>query len=286
MKTFTYLYISLCLCGQLFAQQSKIKGNKIVETKQHVLDAFHSLKLSNEFNVILDEGSEYIATIEADSNLHKHIETTVTNGVLSISSGKKFSKYRKLEVRIYYPNTITNISLYDEVKLKAVTAITSVNFKLDAHDASETYLTVKADTLKTFLNHKANVELHAMATTIYYQLQDDTTLKGIVMSDDLAVDMYQKTTAKLEGESKHIRVRANQEANFLGNKLISEKAVLMIKDKADMYLQATSEVKLDARGTSKVYLIGNAPVVTINVFEDTPTLFKKEIDYTPGLFSF
>lgn len=286
MKIFTHFLVWL-LCSQIgIAQKEKLKGNKIVDTKQRELKEFRSLTISDEFTVILEEGSDYIAAIEADSNLHEFIQTTVTNGVLSITSDKEFTKYKKLEIRLYVPTTLSKISIHNEVQLSAVAPLKTVSLRLEAHDNSKSYLTVKADTLRTFVNHKAEVELHATVTNILYTIHDDAELKGIVMSEDLKVDLYEKGVAKLEGNVNNGTFKTAQETNFFGNKLSCQKVQLKTKNKSDVYLQVVSEILLEAEGTSEIYLLGNSPLVKINKFDGTPTLYKKEIDYNPSIFSF
>jgi len=91
-----------------------------------------------------------------------------------------------------------------------------------------------------FINSdKSKAELNVTANTSTLELSDNSKLEALINSTDIKVDLYQRADAKIEGDVDTL-------------------------------------ITIDATGSSEVYLYEN-PKITINKFEGTVKLHKKEL---------
>ncbi|RYZ16621.1 MAG: DUF2807 domain-containing protein, partial [Sphingobacteriales bacterium] len=100
----TYLLILLL---PIFASCDSISdcedGNTVVTTINRTTEPFHSINLNGSFEVILKPGTDRSILIEADSNLHKHIETAVKRDELMISSENCINPSSPVKIYITSP---------------------------------------------------------------------------------------------------------------------------------------------------------------------------------------
>ena len=111
----------------------------------------------------------------------------------------------------------------------------------------------------------------------------DPDLKGIITSDTLTVDLYQKGEAKLEGEAKSLLIRADSETNYYGEKLNSTTTKVVTEGKSECYVVSTGNITIEAIDESEIYLLGEAKI-ELNVFLNEASLYKKNMDYSPSRF--
>ena len=82
----------------------KINGSGHVVTKERNLDPFTKIEVSKGLDCEVTQGNDQKVTIEADDNLQDGIITTVSNGVLKISS--KYNNYNNVKskkIRVQIP---------------------------------------------------------------------------------------------------------------------------------------------------------------------------------------
>ena len=82
----------------------KITGSGHVVTKERNLDPFTKIEVSKGLDCEVTQGNDQKVTIEADDNLQDGIITTVSNGVLKISS--KYNNYNNVKskkIRVQIP---------------------------------------------------------------------------------------------------------------------------------------------------------------------------------------
>ncbi|WP_027392202.1 GIN domain-containing protein [Aquimarina latercula] len=282
MRTWALSLLCLIGLGNLHAQKEKIKGNKIVVTEQKSVDAFHTIQLNDNFEVTLQEDSDNIISIEADSNLQEVINITVQDSILNIKSDKRIKRSKALNIKISYAQDLKKIVSFNKVQLKSTSLIKASNIRIESNDDSEMFLSIEADKTSSITNGKSNVDLHINANEAFYQVNDDSELKGIVEADSLKIDLYQKGYAKLEGKVTSMLLRADGNTDFYGEKLITEKTSIIAEGSTDCYLIANEEITIEAKDDSEIYLLGE-PKINIPVFTNEAILYKKKIDYSPGL---
>ncbi|SHI63838.1 GIN domain-containing protein [Aquimarina spongiae] len=278
------LFFLCCICSLTFsayAQKEKIKGNKIVSTERYDVEPFHTIEIYESFEVTLDESSDSQVKIEADSNIQRVIQIEVVDSVLTIKSDKDLRRAKALNIDILYGAELKKIVLYDKVNAKSLSAIKSSGLTVEVNDYAEVFLTTETGNLSCVSYGKSRAELHASATSIVYQVNENSEVKGIVTADKFKIDLYQKATAELEGEVQFMQLRTDNETDFYGTKLNATKASLLTEGSSDNYVQIQEEITIEAKDKSEIFLLGE-PKISIQGFTNEAALFKKNIDYTPS----
>lgn len=276
------LYICL-IAGNIYGQKEKIKGNKIVSTEQLDVEDFHTIEIYEGFEVTLDESNDNQVKVEADSNLQEVIQVEVVDSILTIKSDRDIRRAKALNLDISYASELKKIIVYDKVNIKSLSPINSTLLEVRANDNAEVFLTADADQVDCITNGKSVVELHVTAGEVTYQINENSEIKGIVTTDSLKVDLYQKGYTKLEGEVKSMLVRADNDTDFYGEKLNVAKTTLIAEGASDCYILTNKEISIEAKDKTEIYLLGE-PKVIMNTFTNEAILYKKNIDYVPGRF--
>ncbi|WP_074407852.1 GIN domain-containing protein [Aquimarina megaterium] len=277
------LVLALLVLGNTYGQKEKIKGNKIVSTEQLDVEDFHTIEIHEGFEVTLDEGSDNQVKIEADSNLQEVIQVEVLDSVLTIKSDRDMRRAKALNLDISYASELKKIILYDKVNVRSLSPINTTKLIVNANDNAEVFLTADANQVDCITNGKSIVELHVTAQEVTYQINESSEIKGIITTDSLKVDLYQKGYAKLEGEVKSMLVRADSDTDFYGEKLSVAKTTLIAEGASDCYILTNEEISIEAKDKTEIYLLGE-PKVIMNTFANEAILYKKNIDYVPSRF--
>jgi len=88
-------------------------------------------------------------------------------------------------------------------------------------------------------------------------------------------DMYQKSSADIEGEVTDVKVRLDNNTDFNGKKLIAKNATIETTAYAKSSLAITNIATLDASGNSETELYGQPIKYDLKRFTDSAELFKK-----------
>ncbi|MBG6129083.1 hypothetical protein IWQ47_000225 [Aquimarina sp. EL_43] len=277
------LLLAFLVLGNTYGQKEKIKGNKIVSTEQLDVEDFHTIEIHEGFEVTLDESNDNQVKIEADSNLQEVIQVEVVDSVLTIKSDRDMRRAKALNLDISYASELKKIILYDKVNVRSLSPINTTKLIVNANDNAEVFLTADANEVDCITNGKSIVELHVTAQEVTYQINESSEIKGIITTDSLKVDLYQKGYAKLEGEVKSMLVRVDSDTDFYGEKLSVAKTTLIAEGASDCYILTNEEISIEAKDKTEIYLLGE-PKVIINTFSNEAILYKKNIDYVPSRF--
>ncbi len=282
MRTSMLLLCSFLFLGTIYGQKEKVKGNKIVSTEEYELEGFHTIEIYENFEVSIDESSDNLIKIEADSNLQDLIQFSVQDSILTIKSDKDLRRAKALNLDIFYASEVKTIKIYDKVQLKSLSPVTSGALKVETNDNADIFLTLDTGSLECIAYGKSKAEFHVTAKEVSYQINDNTEIKGIITSDSLKVDLYQKGSAKLEGEVKSMLVRADNETDFYGEKLSASKTSLVAEGASDCYILTNEEITIDAHDKAEIFLLGEGPKINIKAFTNEANLYKKNIDFVPS----
>jgi hypothetical protein len=89
-------------CGLDF---KRVDGDGNVVTKERKLTGdFTKISAGGGLEVIIEQGSGYMVTVEADQNLHDHIKTEVNGGELEVKSDVNIGNATAKKVIIRLPN--------------------------------------------------------------------------------------------------------------------------------------------------------------------------------------
>lgn len=258
----------------------KVKGNKIVVTEQKETEGFYSIIVHNNFEIELIEDTANILSIEADSNLQEQIDISVVDSTLTIKTKNEIKRAKSLKIRIAYNSELKKIILHNKVTLKSLSEINSSLLRIEAKDNSHAFLSLKTNQLACITDNKAELELHATSDESFFQVNENSELKGIINAKLLKVDLYQKGETVLEGDVTTLSLRADTETKFYGHQLNTINSTILVEGESNCYIRTNEEITIDAKDKSRIYLMGE-PKVLITGFANETTLYKKEIDYNP-----
>lgn len=275
MKKTLFLITLLITTSFAFSQKKeKVKGSKIVTIERKQTESFDNLEISDNIEVFLVKGSENSIEVEADDNLHQAIDIVLNGSTLRLSTLKDITSYKKLSLRITYTDSFKSIFAKNESQVTAISDLELENITIKCIDYSKAFINAKTNVFELQCDDKCKVELNLKSEKTTISLSKNSNLKALISSPDLIFDMYQKSSAAIEGDVENLKLRLDNNANFTGKNL----SVAMADVTAESYTNAAVNVKntltLSASGKSEIELYGDQKII-INRFEDSTVLKKK-----------
>ncbi len=261
--------------------QDKVRGSRNVKTEQSNLTPFHSIQVAGEFKVGVLKGGRPMLEIKADDNLHDLIQSEVVDGVLYIKPVKEFSRTKSQEITITYSDSLKNISISDKVELESLQDLYAGNFQLETKNDSKAFITITAKNFNLINGDDSKIELNVTAKETYFQLNQSSSVKALVNSPLFKTDIYEKASARIEGDVQDFTLRADQASKFDGENLTSVKAVVLSQGRSDSKINVVESLEITAKGESKTEIY-NIPEIKIIEFTDEAVIAKKE--FKKGLF--
>ncbi|GAA4321621.1 head GIN domain-containing protein [Pontixanthobacter gangjinensis] len=262
--------------------QDKVKGSRNVKTEQYDINSFHSIQAKGDFKIGILKGSKPMIEIEADDNLHDLIQTDVVDGVLLIKPIKEIKSSKRKELRITFADTLKNISIAGEVELSSLQDLYLGDFDLTTRKDAQAFLTLTAKTFNLVQSDDAKSELNITASKANWQLNQSSEVKALVNAPVFNVDIYEKASARIDGDVQEFKIRADQSSKFDGENLTSIKADVLAQGDSEVKVNATESLKIKANGKSEIDIY-NEPVIELIEFKDEASLVKKE--FSKGLFN-
>ena len=262
--------------------QDKVKGSRNVKTEQYDLNSFHSIQAKGEFKIGILKGSKPMIEIEADDNLHDLIQTDVIDGVLFIKPIKEISRSKRQELRITFSDTLKSILIAGEVELSSLQDLYLNDFDLKTRKDAKAFLTLTASSFNLIQSDNAKSELNVTATEVNWQLNQSSEVKALVNAPVFNVDIYEKASARIDGDIEDFKLRADQSSKFDGENLTSIKAEVLAQGDAEIKVNATDSLNIRASGNSEIDIY-NEPNIDLIEFKDEASLAKKE--FSKGLFN-
>jgi len=219
--------------------------------------------------------------IKADDNLHDLIQTEVIDGTLYIKPIKEFSREKEQELKITFSDTLKNIILAGEVELESLQDLFLGDFKLETRKDAKAFLTLTAKEFNLIQNDDAKSELNITATNVIFQLNQSSEVKALVNAPVFNLDIYEKASARIDGDIQEFKVRADQSSKFDGENLTSITAELLAQGDSKVKINATDTLNVRANGKSEIEVF-NEPQINLIEFKDEAVIAKK--DFSKGLF--
>ena len=275
MKHYTLVLLLLLSITLTFAQKkTKIKGSKIVTIEQLKINDFSSLTVEDNLEVFVERGERAELKIEADDNLQDIITVDERDNTLRIYTSKQATNYKKLIVRITYTSDLRSIITKNEATVTAIQEILLDDLTLKASDASKLFLNASVSNFMFQGNDKSKIELNLKAEKTIIELSKNSSLKGLLTTTDLKVDMYQKSDASIEGEATTAIIRLDNNSNLTANKLTLKNATVTAESYSNCSINVSTTVAIDATNKSEIQLVGAAKIDIIK-FADEAKLIKK-----------
>lgn len=274
-RLFSSLIILLLSTTLVFSQKAeKIKGSKVVTSSTQQVKPFTMIEVEDNIEIYLEKGVKSEIKIEADDNLHDVISLKVENNILIISTSKEIQGFKKLTVKVTYTNDLNLITTKDESIVTAIQEIILDTVTFKSLDKSKLFLNVNAGNFNLLADDKSKIELNLKSETAFVELSKNSSLKALINSSELKCDLYQKSSAIIEGDSDNSMIRIDNLAELNAIKFNSKTSDLTIEGKANCSLLVENNFILDANDNSEISVYGN-PKIEIRKFSGEAKLLKK-----------
>lgn len=274
MKKYTVILLLLLSTTLSFAQKKeKVKGSKTVTVELREIGPFESLEIEDNLEIYLERGDKNEIKIEADENLQDLIILDLKDKTLRIYTSKHAVNYKKLIVRVTYTNDLNLVTSKNETTINAIQEILLENITFKSHDYSQLFLNVNAKNFILQADDKSKTELNLKSENTSIEMSKNATLKALVSTIDLKVDLYQKATATIEGTATNAIIRLDNNSELTGNKLTIKNIDVTAESYSNCSINAVTTVIIDVANKSEIQLVG-APKIEIRRFADEAKLIK------------
>lgn len=270
------LICCLILSTVSFAQKKeKVKGSKIVKSEQKQIESFESLEVEDNLEVFLVKGNECGLEIEADDNLIEFVEYKLAGNNLRISTSKDISSYKKLSVRVTYTDKFNMVIAKDETNVTALSDVVLDNVTFKTYDYSKLFLNANTKNFTLMANDKSKVEMNLKSTKTAIDLSKSAYVKALISSSEMKFDLYQKSSAEIEGDVIELKLRLDNNTDFIGSKLTAKNALLETGGYSKSSINISNIATIDASGSSEIQLYGEPIKIDMKRFADSAELRKK-----------
>jgi len=275
MKKVLSLIVFLGLMTACMAQKpEKIKGDKDVVSVTNSIDKeFHVLEVNNNLKVTIAQSNRNSYVLTTDKNLAEVVSFDVLNGVLKIHTTAKITGSKKLEVFLSVKE-ITELILNDDAEVESQGELSSEMFSLLGKESSKFDLDLKTEDISIILSKNSGGKLKLKSKNVTVNLGDRSDLKGKLDADNLTVQLSKSAQMDMDGKVNTAIFNLKGSADLKGKKLKANTATLNAANNTDIYVHATKELVIDAKGKSKVYVYGN-PKIEVKGLTDKSRIIKK-----------
>lgn len=265
------LFMTLTLSAQ---KKEKIKGSKVVTLEQKEIGDFENLEVKNQLEIFLIKGEKCGIEIEADDNLHEYIDISLQAGTLQLSLTRDISSSKKLSVRVTYTDTFKMVTANNEAKITALEDIVLDDFTFKSFDSAKIFANVKTRNFTLSANDKSKTELNLKSDTAAIETGKNANIKALISTTNLKFDMYQKSTATIEGDVIDLKLRLDNNSDFTGKNFTAKNAELLTEGYTNCSILVNGTVIIDASGKSEIQLYGDQKI-DMKRFVDDSVLRKK-----------
>jgi hypothetical protein len=162
MTTLAKIIISFCLsalCSSCNVAFNGVKGQGEVIRKETTINKdFNAVKASRGLDVILVDSSDKKVIVEANKNLHDHIEVYVDGSTLYVTSDENIYYADEKNVFVSY-DKINKVHVNSGASISSEKAVVQKNLDLSATSGADIKLKVKAETITTSVTSGAMMDL-------------------------------------------------------------------------------------------------------------------------------
>ncbi len=268
------LLIFGAVTSSLSQKLEKSKKDKNLTITQTYIDDFKKIIIGEDLDVELMYNKKPSVEIKADNNHHEHINISVIDSVLSITTSKEI-RIKKLKIKVNYGDNFSDIEVKGNAEVRSLTSLELDNASLKTSESARAYLNIKANNFNFISTEKTKAKLNETADNVVVEISDNTKMDALINATHLKMDLYQRTNATIEGDVVKLKLRSDNNSQFNGKNLTVKTCDILAEMDSNIYIEVTNHISIDASGSSEIYLYGN-PKITINSFTETSKLKKKE----------
>lgn len=277
MKKFTLLFIAILFTSISFGQKrEKVKGSKAVTIEKKEIGNFENLEIEDNLEIFLVKGDKCALEIEADDNLHSEISINSNGNTLRLTTSKEVTGFKKFSVKVTYTNDFKLLIAKHESNITAVTDIELDNFTIKCFDYSKLFANVKVKSFTLMQNDKSKAELNLKSENTTIELSKNSHLKALVAATQLKIDLYQKADAVVEGDVAELKLRLDNNSEYVGKNLIAKTAELIAEGSSNTSLNVVTLATIEASGKSEIQFYGDAKI-ELKKFTENTVIMKKSL---------
>lgn len=277
MKTRVSFIVMILMIFPLLVmpQNRKAKGNKeVVSITKDLKENIEKVEISDNLSVEIQRSNRNSYVLTTDENLADLVVIRVQGNTLKIHTRTKIVKSKKLEVFLKL-GKLNEIILNDDAELKLTDNFNSENMRVVLNHKSQLEMDQQVkENIDILLASKSSAKLDLQSKNVVINSKGNSSLKAKIDAKDLKMMLDKSADAKMEGKVDHVNFNLEDRSNLNAKKLKANTAVLISKNKADIYVQASKSIEIDAEGKSKIYVYGN-PDIKIKGFTDKSRIIKK-----------
>ncbi|HEY0091709.1 MAG TPA: DUF2807 domain-containing protein [Flavobacterium sp.] len=273
----TFIFFSLLLFTlATHAQKEKLKGSRIVITAQKDIGEYENIEIEDNIELFLSKGDNAELEIEADDNLHDAISINLSGGTLRISLSQPVTGAKKLSVKVTFTNNLKMIISKGDSRVTALTDLTLDDLTFKAFGNSKIYANVKSGSFTLMANDKSHSELNVTADIVAVELSNNARIKALISTPKMKFDMYQKSSANIEGDAIDLKLRIDNNSTFNATNLVAKTAEMIVEGFGNASLTVAGAVTIEASGKADIELFGDQQI-EIRKFTDNASLRKKPV---------
>jgi hypothetical protein len=144
-KTMSAVCICLLLTSCHFEAQGITGSGKVVTAIRNITEDFTAIEVEKGIDVVVEQSQSKSVTVEADDNLVGHIHTTVTNGILKITSDYgNYNNVASKKVTVKMPE-IKSLKTESGSNISSQGVLKSTDMDIEASSGSNITINVESD---------------------------------------------------------------------------------------------------------------------------------------------
>ncbi len=168
MTTLAKILVTFCIALLFCSCNIVIDGitgtGEIIKKEKVISENFNTIKASRGLDVILINSNDHKIVVEANENLHDHIEISVDDNVLKITADKNIYRAGSKKVYVSY-QILTKIIATSGADVTARQVITQETLDIKATSGADIDLQVKANNLSSSVTSGAMINLTGKVNT-------------------------------------------------------------------------------------------------------------------------
>jgi len=277
MKKLALLFIAFLITGISYGQKrEKVKGSKNVTIEKKEIGNFENLEIEDNLEILLIKSDKCSLEIEADDNLHNEININSNGNTLRLTTSKDVGGFKKFLVKVFYNNDFKLLLAKHETVVTATSEIVLDNFTIKSFDYSKIYMNGNIKNFTIMQNDKSKSELNLKAEMATIELSKNAQLKALIAATQLKVDLYQKSSAEVEGDVSDLKLRLDNSSEFTGMNLISKTAELIAEANTTTKVNVVTSASIEASGKSEIQFYGDAKI-ELKKFTENTVIMKKTL---------
>ena len=137
-------------------------------------------------------------------------------------------------------------------------------------------MNAKIKTFTIMQNDKSKSELNLKSEMATIELSKNAQLKALIAATQLKADLYQKSTAVIEGDVVELKLRLDNSSEFTGMNLISKTAELIAEANSTTKINVVTNATIEASGKSEIQFYGDAKI-ELKKFTENTVIMKKTL---------